>query len=921
MNRNDIGEAVYDLISKMDDDEAEVFTTLFANEVYDELIRKNQRLIKSHNARVAQEAIDRAERIAKNYEDEGSFEIADAVRYGVYEYISKATGKFDENKHNRHPAGSGKGGRFAPKDQGKAGGSKVKPVAPVKPVKEVTPFTAANALVAGRNVNQHLIDANAERPVGENSTTDRTFSSIGTAGALASGLGTVAGGFGVPGASSVKMAGEAAKLASDLGPNAEKLVGPSVRRAKYRTQGVERKIDPQLTKLTRVNLESAKMGVLDEMSPRKKAEVKLAIARGEKNLDQYLDQSTRESTNVQAATQYLYGRLPDLRNNTLRAKSGKIAPSEGVIIDADGKIAHQSVGIAEDHYLPFSSKNLKSLKGGSYVRTRTLGGPTAEDLRTGLQTGARTMIVASHSGIFRVDFDDDFVGNARKSSRAKQMVDRYEKLLDAVQSKQVERQPLSAVERMDIEDEVDREMQLAGGLYNDRDRQQMIQDKVKEAISRPRLTREEEKEISERARSGFSEAELSTDQAQRQIKRIERGMRNAMLERKGERMYRLNGRGYHDALRTLEDEFPYFLNVQDLVQPDDTPGMNQEDTGYVKARFLHPEAEQHGYYGEGIAGAGSSKRRGDRTEYQNYRYNAQHYGEGSTTGSSTKDSTDRRSDTSRHEGAGSSDYKQKQQQRKTTELSGAYLPPNATSIMDNGVGAIRQIELIGISGASPEMTKRALDAVPTLRRWSNEDAMSPSEKMEYLTDPVKAETLWNEVSNLSSIADSPDIARMKDILRPKMTPEVLSQQGSPALPYRIDDSIRNQILSDPETKRRYEEALARDTRDKSTANREIRNFSIKDRAKYENASPEEKRSIRATVAAEELVRADLWAGRGGGGGSQMGFRSSGSGSGGGAVQTLADAGKMLIATGNTLQEGQRSSNSEFDALMQRNFPG
>ena len=81
-----------------------------------------------------------------------------------------------------------------------------------------------------------------------------------------------------------------------------------------------------------------------------------------------------------------------------RAPQGAVQPAAGVgehpavggdHANADGQIVTQAIGYGDDHYLPFNLKNLKGLKGGEYIRTRSVGGPTSEDIYTGLLSGAR----------------------------------------------------------------------------------------------------------------------------------------------------------------------------------------------------------------------------------------------------------------------------------------------------------------------------------------------------------------------------------------------------------------------------------------------------------------------------------------------------------------------------------------------------
>lgn len=265
------------------------------------------------------------------------------------------------------------------------------------------------------------------------------------------------------------------------------------------------------------------------------------------------------------------------------------------------------------------------MKGGAYVRTRTLGGLTTEDIRTGLTTGVNSIIVVSHSGVFQVDFDPEFT--KRNTNRAKAMVDRYGKILDAVQSEKVTKTPLSRMERAEIEEQVDEWAQRQIGGAKPEEIREKYKELQEEAMTRPRLTKEEQEKIQQFARQGYSQSELQTEKAQRDVRVAERSLAIAALQAKGERHYALNGNGYKDALETLQDEFPYFIKVNSIVDADDVfghLGMQNTDSGYVKPRFLHPEKEQHGYFGENIdssRGKAGSKRRGDTTQWQNYRYN------------------------------------------------------------------------------------------------------------------------------------------------------------------------------------------------------------------------------------------------------------------------------------------------------------
>ena len=69
-----------------------------------------------------------------------------------------------------------------------------------------------------------------------------------------------------------------------------------------------------------------------------------------------------------------------------------------------------------------------------------MGGLTSEDIYTGLISGARRVTVVSRSGTFTMEFQPDFRGGRRHNDKARRMTRRYEQILDAVQSEQVDRQ-------------------------------------------------------------------------------------------------------------------------------------------------------------------------------------------------------------------------------------------------------------------------------------------------------------------------------------------------------------------------------------------------------------------------------------------------------------------------------------------------
>lgn len=820
---------VYSLISKMDDDEAEMFTRVFADEVYEELVSGNQRLIEKTNRRIELEALQAAETVCKSLIAEGHDAEAIAVAVGARSGISKSEGKLypiskasSNDPYKRNPLG-----QFAARDtlgsRGRSewsrGTGKVERVQPVKLVNQAvrgarhlgeTEARGYNFMAGGQegmqrfgnaaNDSMFTLNQNAnrkyERP--ETSNMDRTWNTMSEAGELAQGLGAAGTVAGVPGASTVMYAGAGANLAGQIAPHGERLVGPAIRRAKYRYQGVERKLDKDLMKKVAERQKRVLASRLHGRPQNEQSKVLANISNGRADAAKYLNSDSREMAAIQGAVDYLRDRIPKASRNNLRLGSGKVAPSEGIIIAPDGELLHQSVGVAEDHYLPFSHGNLKDLKAGTYVRTRTMGGPTSEDLRTGLQTGLKTMIVISSSGIFQVDFDDDFDGRARGTGRAKEMVDRYEKILDAVQSKQIEKKPFSPWERAELETEAEektlKQIQESPFSYSDEDQDKLFEQNLKaitdKAKKRPRMSKQEMDEIDRIASQGFGERELQTEQGQRQLRTAKRAVYNRFVKEKGERVYQLNGQGYQDALETLQDEFPYFIQVQELIKNDDDEfaqlGMETTDAGYVKPRFLHPEREQHGYFGARIdgPGEGGTKRAGDRTQYQNWRYNKDANPNAERKG-------EEQAGVSEPKGAASVES-QKQQLRNA-------IPAGTIEGLSDGAALYTGLL---VQGQSPEEIKSNRAAYQNLFRFQEADAAA---RRNLATDMPFVRKLAGEIKQVAARVNG-----IPEAYGPKFVDDLLANpnledriyQASPVLPPKFTAEKATMYMGDPQIKQR-----------------------------------------------------------------------------------------------------------------------
>ena len=257
--------------------------------------------------------------------------------------------------------------------------------------------------------------------------------------------------------------GSLARLVGELGPEAEKVLGPGIKRTAYRYRGTEKRPDPDLvghlqpgTKVripgavgranaTVAALTGADVAGADQERARLR-DVNLPAAPGRKRELDPVDSIAAHHANAaglsldqvamrtrgDVVADYLVKKLPSPEITAISLKAGEVPPSQGVIIDADGEVLTEAQGFNGDHYLPFDLKNLRGLHGGQYVRTRATGGPTTEDIYTGLLTGARQVQVVSNSGVFTLEFDPSLRGGRRYSDKARRMIGRYERLLDTV---------------------------------------------------------------------------------------------------------------------------------------------------------------------------------------------------------------------------------------------------------------------------------------------------------------------------------------------------------------------------------------------------------------------------------------------------------------------------------------------------------
>lgn len=460
----------------------------------------------------------------------------------------------------------------------------------------------------------------------------------------------------------VKAAIQAGKWAGQYGPEAEKVIGPHARKSAYRYRGVERKADAALNNAYRSAIATATTPTDARtriIYPRVTEQV---VGRGQ----------NARSIGVPVESpviNYFRGILPKEELLRLHTNSGAIAPSQGIIINSKGQIDTQAVGYGDDHYLPFNLRNLKALKGGEYIRTRTLGGPTTEDVYTGMVSGARAFTVVSHSGVYTVEFADDFRGGRRLNDKSARMVKRYGMLLDSLEAEQVTLSPvpkerqeelmLKAKGKFPGDDEGSRKSRLE---YFERLRKEEQQEPKPAASLKEEWANEfldmqaaryddgqgteltwkdvRGQALARAAREGGEDPDSIARQFSTPASTIvalglgeeyDKFLKSKESEYVAtQKPLRLNGEGYHKALQALQEQFPYYIaNVE--YRPWEKTS-NQKDAGYVKPRYNRPAAIKAGYWDTSIEGkvglkvtdakTGEKKDTGkvtaDQTNYQNW---------------------------------------------------------------------------------------------------------------------------------------------------------------------------------------------------------------------------------------------------------------------------------------------------------------
>lgn len=739
----DAARAAFELVMKMDDEEARAFTTMVVVDTLWETIEKNQRTLQRHLTNVVSKQAKAASTV---FERHGQEELSK-----VFEEISKAPThtpyyygyQFDENKINRDPHS----GQFRIKVRY----STNKPI-PDRHAKRVALPTAGRTGLSGerlahyqqaygqvsdflQNFQQNGLGGDTDfiYTVADDDGNQSTFRHAGAkmptkanfdpeterivaVEARPSGLNVGGAAFGLVGAlggnemaqsqagaygnrveaaskpfynawtagaedatssnarlynrvaagsdfvgavapfgSKLQLAAKFGSIVGQHGPQAEKVIGPRIRTTMYRYRGTEKtpdrelasaynralsgydadSITPEAQKALKVRqtrrLAAAQNAKGSELTSAERAQVIAAVNREGLGLSGASDSGAQSEAGKyrawSTAREFLERKVPKKNFYDLNLKSGHTPPSEGIIIDSSGKIVTQAVGYGDDHYLPFNLRNLSGLKGGEYIRTRSVGGPTSEDIYTGLVTGAQRITVISRSGTFVVTFDDTFRGSRRYNDKAGRMVGRYEKLLDAIKSKQVSRADVEPSVKRKIAQDVEDEY---GDWTPMREKRKVYTARLNEYKAYPSVSEEDEANID----TQLSRHSFNTE-GERNAARAD--LRNQLMESKAFN-YDLNGDGYEAALRALEEQFPYYIaDVKVLPKYNATHFENEPDKGYVKPRYNRPEQALEGFYDTSIQGTPAKpvtnvdgeptgKYSADSADFQNWKYNKQNSG-------------------------------------------------------------------------------------------------------------------------------------------------------------------------------------------------------------------------------------------------------------------------------------------------------
>ena len=438
----------------------------------------------------------------------------------------------------------------------------------------------------------------------------RSFERLNQAGKYLdeSGLSNVPGG---------AAAADAARFVGEAGPHVDRVAGKAIRRAAYRYQGREKK--PEKAMLNAMGYDTK--GANDPEGARDM----LMIPREETIVTPHGYEDVPVPSKF---LRYWQSRLPSTDLLELQLSSGAMAPSEGVMLDKTGRPVVQSVGTHDDHYLPFNLKHMNKVKGGEYVRTRTVGGLTSEDIDGGVIGGAKAVTVVSHSGIFTMEFNKSGKSPMNKARRVK-MRKRYEHLVDSLASERVTPNVIPPDRMIEIREQAARERPgTTAGMEEMRRAREKELKKIEAKNPTPSQATKDEwtDEYLEKQGEKWTDkngqplgvdqlkAELSL-KAGKQLTTNEEFITALGVNKEYEKYiqyketeYRSklgplknNGEGYYKAMRALKEQFPYDI-AEVRWTPPDAESLQMRDTGYVKPKHLRPDDVKTGYWDPEVEG-------------------------------------------------------------------------------------------------------------------------------------------------------------------------------------------------------------------------------------------------------------------------------------------------------------------------------
>lgn len=802
--------AVVDVIAKAADDDEGAALTLLQFGFYEALCDEADRIRPQAEYRAAQEILKRTEgafeRLAKRYADGDAATQAEASEIAdeLLELRRAAEMIVSKDYLEQHNVTQGEGGKFR-----RRGGVR---------------GAVLDLLGIGTRANN-----------GADSQPSRTASTlnslVGSDADTYSRLRTIGQGLTASSNSNVKGAGTAARIVGDVGHEAQRALEPGIRRTAYRYRGTERRPSAQMQRTSRALGAYARGDDLNEMGPKSqgvlieaqqeinaadsKATQQTAAPRGRRvggvpTLSDaagamLLNEHHRMSPDQkQLAVVGDFGALslrkqiPDVETARISLEAGKMPPSVGLMFDADGNLVSEAMGFNGDHYLPFDLKNLKRLKGGQYVRTRTTGGPTDEDVYTALLSGARQIQVISNSGNFVLEFDPDLRGGRRYSDKARQMVERYGKLVAAIGSGKLMQTDLKPEEMRQIRRDA---FEQSGGD------EVMAQDLINEQVRTKRME----------ARFGEVDEDALLKQADTQARKEYQDSRGSMshtgfLQRRNDlfeeskkaartdvaRSYRLDGEGYNAAMKALKTEFPYFIRDARYTPLHEfltasrtaTPGepfsnTGGGDLGYTKPGELMPYRTQGGDKRPKADRTGVKPARGARTPSEAPTTPAGAPSSGAGAPSSGAEAPTSAPDAARRPSLGSSIHLPEPDAPSLEQLAAKNqaevrigLQSSLGTVMGMAKDVDGAIELPPDMGDDPSMITSAAVNGPMYLGWLKEEFSNDTRKMaDFLAKPENAAhraKLREAIEHLQVLAPRID----DEHVRAQYTPEKLQQAAS-----------------------------------------------------------------------------------------------------------------------------------------------